>query len=151
MGKRGPKPTPTAIKKRRGTYRKDRAAPNEPTPEVKVPGCPSILDPEAKREWRRVTKLLAKYGVVSELDRSALAVYCSLWARYWEWEKVARGPDATEAKKALSHVEKLGSLLKQYLAMFGLTPADRSRVSGKPPKESDGHGHEEPHKIALVR
>ena len=37
---------------------------------------PTWLGTHAKREWRRVSKLLGDAGVLTELDRSVLALYC---------------------------------------------------------------------------
>ena len=62
MGQRGPQPKPTARKKAEGTYRADRAAPNEPTPEPAMPEMPAEIasDVDATLCWNRTApKLLA--------------------------------------------------------------------------------------------
>lgn len=51
---------------------------------VKIPPCPAFLTKDAKAEWKRISKDLAVLGMVNELDRSELAVYCQAWA---DWKK----------------------------------------------------------------
>ena len=120
-----------------GTYRPDRAAANEPTPEVKVPSCPSWLHREAKREWRRIVPELETLGLVTEIDRAALAAYCQAYAEWWEMERaikehgrvqytdsgyVAQRPEVGMRNKALD-------TMRAFLKEFGLTPSSRTRVS----------------------
>ncbi len=45
-------------------------------PLVEIPSCPAFLMPQAKKEWKRITPILAEYGLISKLDRQALAHYC---------------------------------------------------------------------------
>lgn len=114
MGTRGPKPKPTDLKKLEGTYRSDRAPDNEPRPKVRVPSAPKWLGPEAKKEWRRVTKELAAVKMISELDRTTLALYCQALQEYldaqaaldaeMEWKGRARAKRADE--RMLRKLEK---------------------------------------------
>src|SRR5262245_3472717 len=75
---------PSKVLELRGSFVKNpqRKRPLEPQPAVQVPACPSHLDRTAKREWRRITPELKKLGLLSHLDRAALAAYCQCWA---EW------------------------------------------------------------------
>ncbi|HEX7454965.1 MAG TPA: P27 family phage terminase small subunit, partial [Gallionella sp.] len=51
------------------------------TPEAsRCLGLPKHLLPEAKKEWKRAAAELLRYGVVSKLDRAALALYVQEWA-----------------------------------------------------------------------
>ena len=82
MRKRGPKPTPTALLKLRGTFRKHRSK-NEPRPEDGLlPDCPDWLDEQAKHAWAQVVPQLASMGVLSEIDGNALARYVTFWSRW---------------------------------------------------------------------
>jgi P27 family predicted phage terminase small subunit len=138
MGKRGPAPKPTALKVIQGTYRKDRAARREPKPRPKVPSCPSWLNRDGKREWRRVVKELDKLGLVSELDRTSLAAYCQAFG---EWREHARivGEEGTTTISAQGTViphpevhmrnDAFRRMVKQA-AEFGMTPASRTRING---------------------
>lgn len=89
MGQRGPKPLPKNVHLLRGNPSKlgvgqlhdDFQAP------VEIPDCPPHLQAEARREWKRITGLLEQYGGVSQLDRAALARYCSAWAEWLFCEK----------------------------------------------------------------
>ncbi len=59
------------------------------------PSYPKWLEPEAKREWRRLAPLTVKLGPLTPLDRAALAAFCTLWARY-----VTAEPDLTKFTQA---------------------------------------------------
>lgn len=64
MATRGRKPKPTAIKELEGNPGKRPLNANEPRPERKAPRCPAWLDTEAKREWRRMGKVLEQMGML---------------------------------------------------------------------------------------
>ena len=137
MAKRGPKPTPTAILKLRGTYRADRRPENEPTPEPGIPDPPDLLVDEALIEWDRITSELNKVGILSHLDLAVVSAYCQAWARWLDAEKnlsktgpVVKAPSGypilnpwlTIANKALQQVQRLACEL-------GLTPSARTRIN----------------------
>src|SRR4051794_40273090 len=81
MGQRGPTTTPTAIKEARGTFRADRAARNEAKPQGK-PTCPSWLNADGKKEFRRIVKLLSAMGLVGAADANPHARYATTWVRW---------------------------------------------------------------------
>lgn len=137
MGARGPKAKPTALKIVQGTYRADRAAANEPVPQSGVPSCPTWLAPDGKREWKRLADELAALGLLSEVDRTALALYCQAFAEYREAARIVKA-------KGLTTVSDKGNVLQhpavsirndawrrvmKAAADFGMTPASRSRIS----------------------
>ena len=68
MATRGRKPTPTAIKELEGNPGKRKLNDKEPRPEKKAPSCPKWLEPEAKKEWRRLAKKMELMGVLTEVD-----------------------------------------------------------------------------------
>lgn len=86
MGTRGPQPLPANVHKLRGNPSKLSAGELSDglQPETEIPTCPKHLWPGATREWKRITPELKKYGLISKLDRAALALYCQDWARL-EW------------------------------------------------------------------
>ena len=148
---RGKPALPTAEKVIRGTFRKDRAK-NEPKPKLKSPSCPTWLGQEAKREWRRIAPRLLKRSVLTEWDRSALAAYCDA---YQDWYEARKDLDAYKKKhgSVLMRVGEHGYLqqhpsiaiktkakneMKGYLALFGLSPADRGKLDIKKEEEDDG-------------
>lgn len=69
-------------------------------PEVEIPTAPKHLWPEAKKEWKRITPELERYGLISKLDRAALALYCQAYARWvWAEEQLDRARDLAERKR----------------------------------------------------
>lgn len=144
MGKRGPAPKPTHLKVVEGTYRKDRAAKNEPRPEPGAPNCPTWLHREAKREWRRIVPELERLGLLTELDRAALAAYCQSYADWYEAERRIRRSGTIQVTDtgyiaphpAVGQKNQAMQRMKQYLALFGLSPSDRTRVSAPEREET---------------
>lgn len=110
---------------------------DEPKPEAKAPSCPNHLNADAKREWKRVTKELLKLGLLTEIDRAAIARYCQAWGEWCEATRkidklgmLVRTPNgypvpspyvviANQAHKRMLDIE----------AQFGMTPSSRTRVS----------------------
>lgn len=147
------KPTPLKIVE--GTARADRLNPNEPKPPVSIPSCPSGLSAGAKAEWRRIAPALEDMGLLSQIDRAALAGYCELYARWQKAEREIQKPAAKGGGEVVTTPN--GSLqvspwvsisraalseMRKFASEFGLTPASRSKVSAEPPKkeEKDGKG-----------
>ena len=145
MGRRGPPPKPTDLKVVQGTYRADRAARNEPRPAAMVPTCPDWLDHAAAVEWKRVSLQLAAVGMLSELDRTALALYCQALSEYLSAKALieAEGETVTTDKgNVLPHpaVPMRNDAWRrcvQAAKEFGLTPSSRTRTSA-------GDGGQEP-------
>src|SRR5438045_4928772 len=80
---RGRRPKPTRIKALTGNPGKRPLNPHEPRPEPSLPECPPELSPVAQREWSRLAAELSKLGLITQLDRGALATYCGayvMWA-----------------------------------------------------------------------
>ena len=96
MATRGRKPTPTAIKELEGNPGKRPLNKNEPKPTKKAPPCPKWLEPEAKKEWRRLAKKMEQLGVLTEVDMAAFAGYCQAYARWREAEDfISRAKELT--------------------------------------------------------
>lgn len=137
MGRRGPPPKPTATKVLQGTFRKDRAPAHEPKPKATLPACPQWLTPAARKEWRRVAKELAALGLLSELDRTALAMYCQALAEYLEAKAIVGDEGITtltDKGNVIQHpaVGVRNNAWQRVLkaaAEFGMSPSSRTRVS----------------------
>ena len=143
--KPGPQPKPTHLKVLHGNPGKRSINKREPKPKVEIPRCPSHLNKEAKKEWKRISKDLVQLGLLSNIDRAALAGYCQAWGRWLESETLLRehgtlikspsgflmqSPILAIANKALEQ-------MRQYLNELGLSPASRSRVTAAPRNEED--------------
>lgn len=152
MGLRGPKPTPSAIKVARGTWRADRAAPNEPTVTGK-PTCPAWLQPEAKKEFRRLVRLLSDMGVIGSVDGNALSRYATTWLR---WRQAVQMLEKNGEMMTVSNEQgkitgmkqspyaylarSLAEQLDKLEAAFGLNPSARSRITVSNPKPANDDG-----------
>ncbi len=140
-------------------------------PEVEIPDMPSWLWPEAKKEWKRIAVELEKYGLISKLDRAALVLYCQAWARMvWGEKMLTRAmKQADEARQKAEEEGKAwtggdgimvptgsggmqyshfwvvqrqaAAQVKQYLDLFGLAPAARTKVT---PSSNQGDLFQEP-------
>jgi len=153
MAKPGPAPTPTALRKLRGNPSKRPFPKDEAQPRAGIPYCPRHIQGEARNEWKRISKELADCGLLTLVDRAALAAYCQAWGRWVQAEDVLR--DGTEEGLPSGLVVKTwnGTLvqspmlavanramdqMKAFLCEFGMTPASRTRVQvQKPQAEKD--------------
>ena len=78
------KPKPTRLKLIDGNPGKRPINAREPNPMAGVPTCPAHLSPRAKAEWKRLARQMNALGIVTELDRAALAAYCQAYGRWAE-------------------------------------------------------------------
>jgi P27 family predicted phage terminase small subunit len=151
----GPPPIPTALRRLQGNPGKRPLNDREPCPTVQAPTCPKWLSKAAKAEWRRIVPELLSLGLVTELDRAALAAYCVAVAEL-EWataelEKAGRIVTVAVYNRngeVSGHVQKphpavrlqrdAFARVKAFLAEFGLTPSSRSRLkTPQPEPEAD--------------
>lgn len=132
----GRKPKPSAIKILEGNPGKRPLNEYEPKPLKKAPPCPKWLEPEAKKEWRRLAKTLEAMGVLTDADMAAFAGYCQAYARWKEAEEritdrglVIRTPSGyPQQVPYISIAQQYLKLMQQFAEQFGLTPAARSRI-----------------------
>jgi P27 family predicted phage terminase small subunit len=154
MGSRGPRPTPSRLLMMRGTYRPGRRA-GEPIPPAGRPTCPKWLPMSAKAYWRRLMPILETMGVLSRADGTAAVRYVVYLAQWEDCQKyIAEHGTTYEMKDATGRVTgvaqypqvnqsfKLAGLLAKLEAVFGLTPADRARVTVAPEAAADPSRHE---------
>lgn len=145
MTRRGAKPLPTNVKVLRGTLRKHRANAQEPKARPGIPGCPTELSPIAKREWKRVAKQLSAMGLLTTIDRAALALYCDAYGRWLEaitalrqYGVVIKSPNGYPIQSPyVAIANKCGEQVRLLLAEFGMSPAARTRVHAEVTLEDD--------------
>jgi len=154
----GRRPKPTALKKLQGNPGKRKLNNAEPKPELGIPEMPKDLPKAAAAEWRRIVPELAVLGVLTKVDRAALAAYCHAYARWFQAEREVRrhgivveepviitvDGEAVETgyvryKKnpAVTVSEAAMKIMKGFLVEFGMTPSSRSRVRIEKPTEAD--------------
>jgi P27 family predicted phage terminase small subunit len=140
MPSRGRPPKPTKLKLVEGNPGK-RALRQEPKPPPSRPVKPAWLPAGiAKGEWDRVTPILDELGVLSVLDRTALATYCIAVAgiKAATDDLRIRGyliPSAREDGALIKNpsnqlLRDYAKLVAQFSAMLGMSPADRVRLTG---------------------
>ena len=142
---RGRKPNPTALRRLNGNPGKRGYNHLEPVAPEGLPDCPPHLSELARAEWDRIAQVLYEMGVLTMVDRAALAAYCQAYARWAEAEeKLKETPVMLKTPSGyvqqspwLSVANKQMELMGRYMAELGITPASRSRVS------VDGPGGEE--------
>lgn len=141
---RGRKPLPGVVHLLRGNPGKRPINLGAVSPEVQVPKYPAHLDAEARREWKRVSVELERYGLISNIDRAALAMYCTAWSRHAKAEALLAELAETSQNAAglliaspngypvqsplLSISNRAMEQCKAMLAEFGMSPSSRVRV-----------------------
>lgn len=156
MGQRGPKPTPTKILKLRGSWLA-KTRDGEPQPRCELPPCPAWLDSLSKSLFRTLAKQLVEAGILTRLDRQALARYCVLSIRWRKMEQfiqqhgevceVYSEPDE-QGQRVLLKIDlypqvRLASTLATELLRienhFGLTPSARTALRVETAPYADDH------------
>lgn len=155
MGQRGPQPTPNLLKLVRGNPGKRPInLADGVNPLVEIPDMPKHLSREARKEWKRITPLLAQEGLIARMDRSILALYCQAWGRMAELEAAMNGKIEMCVRKGMSYEEAVerssydvtpkgykqqaalvnmiraqADAVARYAAHFGLSPSQRARIT----------------------
>ena len=132
----GRKPKPAALKLLEGRAG-HQAITETPKPRPIAPHCPTWLDREAKREWRRLAPALERLGLLTEVDGSALAGYCQAFARWQQAEKVMTEKGLTfETEKGylvprpeVTIARQMMVQMRAFSVEFGLTPSSRGRLT----------------------
>ncbi|MGA1373028.1 MAG: phage terminase small subunit P27 family [Pseudomonadales bacterium] len=115
--------------------------------ERKSPVCPDHLDAEAKREWKRLVKLLLRTRVLTEADGHALANLCQAWStlvkaqtKLNESGLLLKTPSGyVQQSPLLGIVNNCTEKVVKLSREFGLTPSSRSRLEVPPePKSKTG-------------
>lgn len=144
---RGRKPKPTVLKVINGNPGKRPLNDEEPQPARGVPPCPRHLDKEARKEWKRVARELDACGMLTLVDRAALAAYCQAWSRWVAAEEIVQqsgpvlkrqGTNDLYPNPYLGVVNRALRQMHEFASEFGMTPASRTRIKvAKPAGEVD--------------
>ena len=146
MAQRGRKPKPTELKMLEGNPGKRTLNKNEPKPVKKAPRCPSWLEEEAKKEWKRMGKILEQMGLLTDMDMAAFAGYCQAFARWKEAEEfitqhgtIVRTPNGyLQQVPQVSIAQTNLKIMLKFCEQFGLTPSARSRITGDKQESEPG-------------
>lgn len=157
MGRRGPAPKPVELKIIEGNPGKRALNHNRPTPKPGAPSCPDWLDPEAKREWRRLARELDRLQLLTGADQSVYAGYCQNLARVREAELLLTKEGLTVSlwgtdNEGVAHLVGMrahpavaiarGCWLNvlRFGQQLGLSPSSRSGLTIPKPPEDDTLG-----------
>ena len=154
MATRGRKPKPTAMKELEGNPGKHPLNTSEPKPTKKAPACPKWLEPEAKKEWRRLAKQMEAIGILTEVDMAAFAGYCQAYARWKEAEEfitqhgtIVKTPSGYwQQVPQVSIAQTYLKIMHKFCEQFGLTPSARSRIIAEKTGEN-----EDPMELMLIQ
>lgn len=151
MATRGRKPKPTHLKLITGNPGKRAPRRSEPKPPLDEPTPPPHLSDEAKVEWGRVMGQLVNCGLMTQIDRAALAAYCQAYGRWVQAERaLARMAERDLLTAALMIKTTQGNMIQNPIvgtankalelmlraaAEFGMTPSARSRIDVDVPKQ----------------
>jgi len=134
---RGRKRKPTVLKLIEGNPGKRPLNGREPRPPRSLPTCPAHLSPTAKTEWKRLARALNEIGLLTQIDRTALAAYCQAYGRWVEAERrLAETPPLlktpagyVQASPWLTIANKQLELMARFMVELGLTPSARCRIA----------------------
>ena len=150
MARPGPPPKPPQLKLLEGNPGKRplNLPAVKPTPGAQ---CPSFLHEVAQLEWKRIVPELMKLGLLTQIDRAALAAYCEAWADFKRAAEQTKNRPLTVVAGNGTEVQHPALVIKraamekirQFAAEFGFTPSARGRV-GMP-----GAGEEDPDEAFL--
>jgi P27 family predicted phage terminase small subunit len=135
---RGRPPKPTHLKILQGNPGKRALPKNEPKPEATIPIPPDHLSNYAMEEWKRIAPQLEKLGLISRIDRTALAAYCQTYGRWVDAEEkllntglIMKTKDGNIIQNVLLGIANRALLLMhRYMVEFGMTPSSRARLGG---------------------
>jgi P27 family predicted phage terminase small subunit len=131
------------MKKLAGNPGKRRLNEHEPSLMSALPKCPSNITGEARREWNRVSVELYDAGLLTNVDRAALAGYCRAWSEAILADRMISKKGRyiygvngiqIEAPWVATSRRAWGQVLR-FMTEFGMTPSARSRVKAVDPRQ----------------
>lgn len=133
----GPARKPTALKIIEGNPGHQKLNKSEPKPKPIAPARPRWLLPEARREWQRIVPELERLGLLTLVDRAALAAYCQAWARFVQADAkiTEEGPVTVslsgyrQPNPYVAIARQNTQIVRQFCGEFGLTPSSRGRMT----------------------
>ena len=143
---RGRKPKPTALKIFEGNPGNRPLPDDEPKPEVRDLQMPKWLDDEGQSFWNEYAPMLAKMGVLTEADRTALTLAAQAWSDWKHATDELKSHGATIPARHCGvmmnpHIRIRANAedrLKHWMTEFGLSPVARTRVKAIDTKKGDG-------------
>jgi P27 family predicted phage terminase small subunit len=137
VGRRGPAPIPTAIKKLKGNPGRRPLNEAEPQPQAGVPDCPEHLDEIARREWEQLIPILRGMKVLTTADYIALGNLCQAYSTQIKAQKqLARSgllyktrSGYVQQSPLLGIITAQTTIVNNLLREFGLTPSSRTRIA----------------------
>ena len=115
----------------------DRA--DEVRPEPVAPDPPEWLRGAALEEWEYLVPRLARLGLLAEIDRPTLAVYCEAWASFVAATAAIRasglalldGRGSPRVSPFVSVQRQAANDLLRYGRALGLSPSWRAGLTGE--------------------
>lgn len=151
--KPGTKPKPTSLKLIEGNRGKRALNRKEPKIAPALPSAPPHLTADALEEWNRVADWLHRIGLLSEVDRAALAAYAQAYGRWVQAERaIAKMAEKDQLTGGLmiktsngnaiqnplvGTANKAAADMMRYAAEFGMTPSARTRIAAETPEEDE--------------
>lgn len=146
MGKRGPKPKPTALRLLEGNPGHKPINESEPKPERAAwLEAPEWLGDHGRAKWFALVPHLGAVGLFTVLDADALAMYCEAWDEFFaaraEIEAsgivACAGSGAEYQHPAVGIKNKAIQRIRQFAQDFGMTPAARQGLNAAPGGQQD--------------
>lgn len=145
MGKRGPKPQPTAVKQLRGNPGKRPLPENEPSPPIGELSPPFDLDEIGTQVWDIMLRQ-SPPDMIRPYDALSLWQFADAWSDFFAADSIIReeGRIAISEKggqyqhPAVGMKNKAAQRIKQLGSLFGWSPSDRVSLSIEESKESPG-------------
>lgn len=143
MGKRGPAPTPTALRLLKGGH-PERVNRREPKPTPTPIEAPEYLDDDARAIWDRLVPDLVTKAGLSHWDVPALAVLCTAVVHHRRAVELVNstgilikpggGHGGVVKHPAMQIIRDQAAIIRAYAQEFGLTPSARSELlrTGEP-------------------
>lgn len=133
MGKRGPAPKPTNLRRLHGD-RADRINTDEPQPDTADVERPDWVLGVAAEVWDRLAPDLIRKHVLTAWDVDAFAAFCAAVAvnrAAWVDVEVDRHEDdgGKRHSAAWKKARESSQLITMLGSRFGLTPSDRAQLS----------------------
>jgi len=141
-GKQGRKRKPDALKLVQGTFRKDRANPNQLNPDRGIPKpMNGILSKEERKHYYRIAKILDKMGIMTEADVIILEILAQALQQYYvACEEVKSQPLVIEYKGKngnriktknpwINIMNEERKTVISLLSKFGLDPSARASLN----------------------
>ena len=133
MGRRGPAPTPSAVKARQGETRPSRINGMEPLPRLAPPQMPRGMDEAAQRVWRRVLREMRGSDVILGADADVLRCYCEAVSRYAQAAELysRSSPLVTRDRELVKNplhqlVRDNADAIRLFARELGLSPSARA-------------------------